>query len=154
MAWCMRQKLSNALKYVAFSSVYQPKKTETNCLFQSTYRYCIDRYCCYIVNVSAVKKSVLLLRWHSEWFHLTWAGIGPSEHALHLADGVLPAAGAGLHVRLQLVQPVTEVLVTLTGQRRQFLGDHQFLQVVLQDDHPDDIKNRNRGEMLKKCSVQ
>lgn len=68
---------------------------------------------------------------------LTWTGVGPSQHALHLADGVLPAAGAGLHVRMQLVQPVTEVLVALVGQLRWFLGHHQFLQVVLQDDHPE-----------------
>lgn len=76
---------------------------------------------------------------------LTWTGVDPSQHALHLADGVLPAAGAGLHVRLQLVQPVAEVLVALECQLRRFLGHHQFLQVVLQDDHPDDIKNRRGG---------
>lgn len=73
---------------------------------------------------------------------LTWTGADPSQHALHLADGVLPAAGAGLHVRLQLLQSVAEVLVALVAQLRGFLGHHQFLQVVLQDDHPDVCKKR------------
>lgn len=61
----------------------------------------------------------------------TWTGVDPSQHALHLGDGVLPAAGAGLHVRLQLVEPVVEVLIALVRQLRLFFGHHQFLQVIL-----------------------
>lgn len=70
----------------------------------------------------------------------TWTGVDPSQHALHLGDGVFPAAGAGLHVRLQLVEPVVEVLVALERQLRLFFGHHQFLQVVLEDDHPDETE--------------
>lgn len=87
-----------------------------------------------------------VLKLYSRICELTWTGVGPSHHALHLADGVLPAAGAGLHVRLQLVQPVTEVLVALERQLRRFLGHHELLQVVLQDDHPDDVRDRKETE--------
>lgn len=73
---------------------------------------------------------------------LTCTGVGSSQHALHLTDGVLPAASASLHVWLQLVEPVAQVLVALERQLRQLLGHHQLLQVVLQDDHPDDDKER------------
>lgn len=84
---------------------------------------------------------------------LTWTGVGPSQHALHLADGVLPATSAGLHVRLQLVQPVAEVPVALARQLRQLLGHHQFLQVVLQDDHSDEIRNRGgRGALMEQST--
>lgn len=77
---------------------------------------------------------------------LTCACVGSSQHALHLVDGVLPAAGAGLHVRLQLLEPVAEVLVTFQRQLGRFPGHHQLLQVVLQDDHPDGVEG---GEISK-----
>lgn len=75
---------------------------------------------------------------------LTGAGVGPSQHAFHLAHGVLPAAGAGLHVRLQLMQALAELLVALAGQLHRLLGHHQLLQVVLQDDHP--LPHREEGK--------
>lgn len=78
---------------------------------------------------------------------LTWTGVGPSQHAIHLVDGVLPAAGAGLHVWMQLVQPVTEVLVAIECQLRQLLGHHQLFQIILKNDHPDDIKGKRRKRM-------
>lgn len=74
---------------------------------------------------------------------LTWPR--PPQHASHLADGVLPAAGAGLHVRLQLVQPLAQVLVALVAQLRRLPGHHQLLQVVLQDDHPAGGRRRVTG---------
>lgn len=55
---------------------------------------------------------------------------------VHLVDRLLPAAAAGLHVRLQLGQTLADLLVTLESQLRRLVGHHQFLQVVLQDDHP------------------
>lgn len=77
---------------------------------------------------------------------LTWAVVGPSQHALHLVDRVLPATGAGLHVWVELLQPLVQVPVPFQCQLCHVLGHHQFLQIVLQDDHP--VHNRGRIDQL------
>lgn len=83
----------------------------------------------YLIRTKLVCHSVWLRVWP-----LTWAMGDPAQHAFHLSSHVIPAAGASLHVRLQEVQALTELLVTCTGHLLWLLSNHQLLQLILQND--------------------
>lgn len=85
-------------------------------------------------NVQKLRTTVLSLGLRV--WPLTWAVGDPAQHALHLSGHVLPAAGASLHVRLQEVQALTELLVTCTCHLLRLLSNHQLLQLIFQNDHP------------------
>lgn len=97
------------------------------CLYSVSVCLCV--WCCW--NCTLEKQVGFFCRASEP----TWCGVGSSQHVLHLVDGLLPAATAGLHVRLQLAQTLADLQVTLVSQLCGLAGHHQLLQVVLQDDH-------------------